>query len=67
MKSARAVSGLRYLPRQDGNPNGTIGRFTVTVSMDGTTFSEPVATGEFYDSPRRSRSASRRSPRASSA
>jgi galactose oxidase len=51
MKSARTVSGLRYLPRQDGNPNGTIGRYTVTVSTDGTTFSEPVATGEFYDSP----------------
>ena len=45
------MSGLRYLPRQDGNPNGTIGRYTVTVSTDGTTFSEPVATGEFYDSP----------------
>jgi galactose oxidase len=48
--SARVVSGLRYLPRQDGNPNGRIGEYTVTVSTDGTNFSGPVATGTFSDS-----------------
>jgi len=49
MKSARAISGLRYLPRQDGSFNGNIGRYTVTVGTDGTNFSQ-VATGSFSDS-----------------
>jgi O-glycosyl hydrolase len=38
------VSGLLYLPRQDGNPNGVITSYTVSVSSDGTTFT-PVASG----------------------
>jgi galactose oxidase len=50
MKSARSISGLRYLPRQDGNPNGNIGQYAVTVSTDGANFSAPVATGTFFDS-----------------
>jgi galactose oxidase len=50
MRSAQTISGLRYLPRQDGNSNGNIGRYTVTVSTDGTTFPAPVATGSFDDS-----------------
>jgi galactose oxidase len=50
MKSARTVSGLRYLPRQDGNPNGNIGEYAVAVSTDGVTFSGPVASGRFFDS-----------------
>jgi galactose oxidase len=49
MKSPQDISGLRYLPRQDGNPNGNIGRYAVSVSTDGATFS-PVATGSFSDS-----------------
>ncbi|MGY1807681.1 discoidin domain-containing protein [Blastococcus sp. SYSU D00669] len=51
MRSARPVSGLRYLPRQDGNPNGTIGGYAVAVSTDGVTFSPPVASGTFADAP----------------
>jgi galactose oxidase len=50
MKSARTISGLRYLPRQDGNPNGNIGQYAVAVSTDGANFSAPVASGSFFDS-----------------
>jgi hypothetical protein len=32
------VSGLLYLPRQDGNPNGVITSYQVQVSADGTNF-----------------------------
>ena len=39
------LSGLTYLPRQDGNLNGTIGRYQIFVSLDGTTWGQPVATG----------------------
>ncbi|MFC0540268.1 discoidin domain-containing protein [Kutzneria chonburiensis] len=40
------VTGLRYVPRQDGNPNGIVTSYAVEVSMDGTTFT-PVATGSW--------------------
>jgi galactose oxidase len=49
MQSVQDISGLRYLPRQDGILNGTIGRYSVTVSRDGATFSAPVATGVWAD------------------
>src|SRR5687768_535452 len=35
MKAVRDISGLRYLPRQDGNPNGRIGQFSISTSRDG--------------------------------
>ena len=38
------VTGLDYLPRQDGNPNGTITRYRVAVSADGEQWT-PVADG----------------------
>src|SRR6185312_7285257 len=41
---------LRYLPRQDGNPNGRIGQFSVATSLDGVTYSGPEATGTWADS-----------------
>jgi uncharacterized repeat protein (TIGR01451 family) len=37
------VSGLLYLPRQDGNPNGIITSFSVLVSQDGSTFTQVAA------------------------
>jgi O-glycosyl hydrolase len=40
------VSGLQYLPRQDGNPNGIITSYQVLVSQDGTTFTQ-VASGSW--------------------
>jgi galactose oxidase len=51
MQSVQEIAGLRYLPRQDGNPNGTIGQFSVTTSRDGVAFSAPVAVGTWADTP----------------
>src|SRR5690606_38125468 len=39
------VNGLGYLPRQDGNPNGTITGYDVAVSRDGETFETVVDSG----------------------
>jgi hypothetical protein len=38
-----AISGLRLLPRQDGNPNGWIGEVEISVSDDGESWGDPVA------------------------
>lgn len=43
--AARSVCGVRYLPRQDGNVNGRIGKYAVYTSTDGTSWGDPVATG----------------------
>lgn len=37
------VSGLLYLPRQDGNPNGIITSYEVLTSTDGTTFTQAAS------------------------
>ena len=42
------ISGLQYLPRQDGNANGRIGRFAVRVSTDGAHW-QLVARGTWAD------------------
>ncbi|MEU0562362.1 discoidin domain-containing protein [Dactylosporangium sp. NPDC006015] len=50
MGASHAVSGLRYLPRQDTGPgaaNGRIGQYEVYVSTDGVTWGTPVTTGTF--------------------
>ncbi|UPK73138.1 discoidin domain-containing protein [Nocardioidaceae bacterium SCSIO 66511] len=39
------VNGLGYLPRQDGNANGTISDYNVYVSTDGTNFQKVVEAG----------------------
>src|SRR5262245_59956223 len=39
------VDGFRYLPRQDGNANGTIADYQFSVSPDGTTWGSAVAAG----------------------
>src|SRR5439155_2932286 len=39
------VDGFRYLPRQDGSPNGTIAGYEFYVSPDGTTWGTAVVTG----------------------
>jgi hypothetical protein len=41
------VRGFRYLPRQDGVVNGTIGRFRFYTSVDGLDWGKPVAEGDF--------------------
>jgi hypothetical protein len=42
------VTGLRYLPRQDNNLNGTITSYQVSVSTDGTHFTD-VSSGSWAD------------------
>ncbi len=49
MHAVHVVTGLAYLPRQDGNPNGTIGSYSISVSLDGVNWSSPVASGKWAD------------------
>jgi F5/8 type C domain/Putative Ig domain len=42
-----AVSGFRYLPRQDSVSNGSIARFRFYVSNDGVSWGRPIAEGDF--------------------
>ena len=45
--ATRAINGIRYLPRQDGGANGTIARYAVYVSNDGSNWGNAVAQGTF--------------------
>jgi hypothetical protein len=45
--TAQALGGFRYLPRQDGNVNGTIALYRFYVSSDGVNWGTPVASGDF--------------------
>ncbi len=50
LKMARAISGIRLLPRQAAGPTetaGTIGRFRVMTSIDGVDWRAPSAEGDF--------------------
>ncbi|HEV2240152.1 MAG TPA: discoidin domain-containing protein [Streptosporangiaceae bacterium] len=49
MHRTHLVSGLSYLPRQDTSMNGTIGRYAIYVSSDGSRWGSPVATGTWAD------------------
>jgi galactose oxidase len=49
MHGTHLVSGLGYLPRQDGNSNGNIGRYSISVSSNGKTWGKPVASGTWAD------------------
>ena len=49
MQSTHLISGLSYLPRQDGNLNGTIGQYSVSVSSDALNWGSPVASGTWAD------------------
>ena len=42
----KVIKGFTYLPRQDG-PNGDVKSYRITLSADGTTWSQPVCEGEF--------------------
>lgn len=46
MGKVTRINGFTYLPRQDGNPNGTIQKYRFEVSLEGTTWST-AATGAF--------------------
>jgi hypothetical protein len=43
-----AVDGVAYLPRQDGQTQGTIAQYAVDVSRDGSTWPPPVAEGTWH-------------------
>jgi lysophospholipase L1-like esterase/chitodextrinase len=45
--SAYEIYGLHYLPRQDGELDGTITEYEVYISSNGTDWDAPVATGTF--------------------
>ncbi len=47
--TATDVTGLRYLPRQDGGVNGTVARYNVYLSADGVNWGQPVTSGNFSD------------------
>ncbi|HYH75186.1 MAG TPA: discoidin domain-containing protein, partial [Candidatus Saccharimonadales bacterium] len=49
MKATKQIAGLTYLPRQDTYNNGNIGRYTISVSSDGTSWGTPVTTGTWSD------------------
>ena len=49
MHAMKTVTGLICLPRQDASSNGNIGRYSVSVSADGTNWGSPVATGTWAD------------------
>src|SRR5258708_17156187 len=49
MHATNYVSGLTYLPSQDGISNGNIGRYSISVSRDGANWGAPVATGTWAD------------------
>lgn len=48
MGSAQTIMGISYLPRQDGQLNGNIGRYGVEVSSDKATWTV-VANGTWLD------------------
>jgi endo-alpha-N-acetylgalactosaminidase len=41
---------LKYLPRQDGQGNGTITRYNIYASTDGVSFGAPIESGSWQDS-----------------
>jgi len=49
MRATASVTGLTYLPRQDKVSNGNVGRYSISVSTDGTTWGAPVTTGTWGD------------------
>jgi alpha-glucosidase len=44
------INGFRYLPRQDGQPFGSIGEYRFYVSTDGVNWGSAVASGNFANS-----------------
>jgi len=52
--------GFRYLPRQDGSPNGNVGQYLFYVSTNGANWGTPVASGTANGDNRASAEASSR-------
>jgi alpha-L-fucosidase len=47
MGMAHRIGGFAYLPRQDGNPNGTVEDYRFETSMDGSHWSTNIVSGTF--------------------
>jgi len=47
MGTLHHIGGFTYLPRQDGNPNGTVERYRFETSTDGANWTTNVASGTF--------------------
>ncbi|MGA9451708.1 MAG: discoidin domain-containing protein [Verrucomicrobiia bacterium] len=47
MGTPHHIGGFTYLPRQDGNPNGTVENYRFETSADGATWTTNVASGTF--------------------
>ncbi len=47
MGTSHRIGGFTYLPRQDGNPNGTIENYRFETSMDGTNWTTNIVSGRF--------------------
>lgn len=47
MGEIKKIRGVSYLPRHDGGSNGDVKAYEIFVSLDGKTWGEPVAKGEF--------------------
>lgn len=48
MKQNHYVTGVTYLPRQDGQLNGTAGQHVIELSEDGINWGSPAAFGTWY-------------------
>jgi alpha-L-fucosidase len=47
MARARRIAGFTYLPRQDGNPNGTVENYRFETSADGANWTTNIVSGTF--------------------
>ena len=47
MGAAHQIAGFTYLPRQDGNPNGTIDNYRFETSSDGVNWTTNIVSGRF--------------------
>jgi alpha-L-fucosidase len=47
MGSSHRIAGFTYLPRQDGNPNGTVANYRFETSTDGASWTTNIAAGTF--------------------
>jgi alpha-L-fucosidase len=47
MGTSRRIAGFTYLPRQDGNPNGTVETYRFETSLDGVNWTTIVVSGTF--------------------
>jgi alpha-L-fucosidase len=47
MGASHRIAGFTYLPRQDGNPNGTVENYRFETSADGTRWTTNIVAGTF--------------------